>query len=272
MRIQGNGLPLNCFNGTSQIKEQNIDFELFWNPAPGADANGTPIDKVSFDVNSNSAYSEILCKPDGTKNTNAPLLSAKTGSNSLDGAIGITLDGVLLMPALEQLVVNSSNSGSYVDTWFPDSKSYTNWSDYYTSLRAVDTCLGSISSTGEYHFRSASQCIGGSAYTSAINLEGLPCNDCYDSTKKVSTVDERIAEIAKPVIGLAKDGRVIYGPKVTDSTGTTKTLSACDIDVCNGRIETSGSDKIYTYRATTFHPYLPACFGPGKFSTPVSGA
>ena len=40
------------------------------------------------------------------------------------------------------------------------------------------------------------------------------------------------------------------------------------LDVCNGRIEEVNSEKIYTYHATSYHPYLPACFGPGQYSVP----
>lgn len=40
MHVQGNGLPLNCFDGTREVKEQNIDFELVWNPDPGYDSKG----------------------------------------------------------------------------------------------------------------------------------------------------------------------------------------------------------------------------------------
>ena len=156
MRVQSNGLPLNCFNGTNVVREQNIDFELFWNPKTGTDKDGKAINVVTFDVNSNEKYSKILCEPEKIKNTWASKFLPKSGSNNLDNAIGVTLDGVILMPNLEQLVVDNANSGSYVDGWYPDSSKYANWSTYYPSVHAVDTCLGSITSSGEYHFRSAS--------------------------------------------------------------------------------------------------------------------
>ena len=81
----------------------------------------------------------------------------------MDGAVGISLDGVILYPNLSELVVSNSATGSYVDSWYPASGDYSDWETYYPNILAVDTCLGSISSTGEYHFRSATQCIGGSA-------------------------------------------------------------------------------------------------------------
>ena len=101
MRVQSNGLPLNYFNGTNVVREQNIDFELFWNPKTGADKDGKAISVVNFDVNSNDKYSKILCEPEQIKNTWASNFSPKSGSNNLNNAIGVTLDGVILMPNLE---------------------------------------------------------------------------------------------------------------------------------------------------------------------------
>ena len=56
-------------------------------------------------------------------------------------------------------------------------------------------------------------------------------------------------------IGLAKDGRVIYGPYKQDGT----LWQPCDVDICNGRMFGS----YYGYVATTFHPYFVGCWGPG---------
>lgn len=118
-----------------------------------------------------------------------------------------------LFPNLSELIVSSKATGSYVDSWFPSSTDYSDWKTYYPNVLAVDTCLGSISSSGEYHFRSATKCVAGAAaQNKVLNEEGLPCPDCYDSVKKESKIDDRISEITAPVIGLAKDGRVIYGP------------------------------------------------------------
>ena len=59
-------------------------------------------------------------------------------------------------------------------------------------------------------------------------------------------------------IGLAKDGRVIYGPFKADGT----LWQPCDVDVCNGRM----FQGYYGYVATAFHPYLVGCFGPGNMA------
>lgn len=57
-------------------------------------------------------------------------------------------------------------------------------------------------------------------------------------------------------IGIAKDGRIIYGPFKSDGT----LWQPCDVDVCNGVRD----GNYYYYVATMFHPYLVGCFGPGN--------
>jgi hypothetical protein len=57
-------------------------------------------------------------------------------------------------------------------------------------------------------------------------------------------------------IGLAKDGRIIYGPY--NEKG--KLWQACDVDVCNGRV----INGHYAYVSTTFYPYFIGCWGPGN--------
>jgi hypothetical protein len=58
-------------------------------------------------------------------------------------------------------------------------------------------------------------------------------------------------------IGLAKDGRVIYGPYKTNGN----LWQPCDVDVCNGRIF---AQDYYGYVATMFFPYMVGCWGPGS--------
>lgn len=62
--------------------------------------------------------------------------------------------------------------------------------------------------------------------------------------------------MTKMPVGIAKDGRIIYGPFKSDGT----LWQPCDVDVCNGVRESTN----YFYVATMFHPYLVGCFGPGN--------
>ncbi len=60
-------------------------------------------------------------------------------------------------------------------------------------------------------------------------------------------------------IGIAKDGRIIYGPYKSDGT----TWQPCDVDVCNGR----RSNANYFYVSSMFYPYFVGCWGPGNMAT-----
>jgi hypothetical protein len=58
------------------------------------------------------------------------------------------------------------------------------------------------------------------------------------------------------VIGLAKDGRLIYGPYKTGGL----LWDTCDVDICNGR----WMGNFYSYVSTNFFPYTVGCWGPGN--------
>jgi hypothetical protein len=63
-------------------------------------------------------------------------------------------------------------------------------------------------------------------------------------------------KVNSEVIGLAKDGHIMYGP--WDATGN---QYSCDShDVCNGTFMADGS---YGYVMTTTFPYTIGCWGPG---------
>ena len=59
-------------------------------------------------------------------------------------------------------------------------------------------------------------------------------------------------------IGIAKDGRVIYGPY--NEVGSRWTYS--ELDNCNGVYV--GAEGTYSYAATGFFPYMIGCWGPGN--------
>ena len=123
-----------------------------------------------------------------------------------------------------------------------------------------------ISSSGEYYHSSASTCIIGSkGATVQYVTSGAECASCMTDIGSAFQ-----SNLDVPVVGISKDGRVIYGPvKEWDHITNEKTeYTPCDLDVCNGKIMDIGTEKVYTYHATTFHPYIPTCFGPGQSSVP----
>lgn len=195
-------------------------------------------------------------------------------------SIGISLDGVLLKPNLDQLT-----SGRYVDNWFPpviDSptidyfgvetdKSTTPalWNYYGTDLKDykanfMDQCHGSISESGEYYYSSASKCIYDQSEDWNVIDRGVECKGCYGS------MDGTIKAVTSEYVGLAKDGHIIYGPQTKwDETEKKNVLfTPCDLDGCNGLRECKKTEveqcteASISYHATSWHPYLVGCFGP----------
>ena len=62
------------------------------------------------------------------------------------------------------------------------------------------------------------------------------------------------------VIGIAKDGHVIYGPYLSSGIQVTS-----GFDICNGMFYDSIGN--YGYFATETYPYITGCFGPGNYPT-----
>ena len=100
-------------------------------------------------------------------------------------------------------------------------------------------------------------------------LNAYKCSACTPES-----MDEIIAKVPSKVVGVAKDGHVIYGAVKSGSISNqnAELYTACELDGCNGLITTETNtdgetEKVYTYRATTFHPYLVGCFGPSDMPT-----
>ena len=61
------------------------------------------------------------------------------------------------------------------------------------------------------------------------------------------------------MIGLARDGRIVYGPYNEDGELWTKE----DHDICNGVYLEDGS---YAYVSTTYYPYNIGCWGQNELN------
>ena len=115
----------------------------------------------------------------------------------------------------------------------------------------------------EYHYHMWSPCAkkgNGSASTSAA--PGM-CKDSDDCKKDPISfaISKSYTDTSTygMIIGLAKDGHLIYGPY--NSAG--KLWSCSDHDVCNGTF----IDGNYVYLSTTTFPYVLGCFGPSVSQT-----
>ena len=125
----------------------------------------------------------------------------------------------------------------------------------------VDSCLGRTDNDGTYYYRTASPCLQ-TAYSPAVGGE---CSQCANDMK--GYFKTQIGKKDLPVVGIAKDGHVVYGPYWP---GSQAEITGCHIDVCNGFFyanpdKTSAQKYLYGYAATSYHPYGPPCFGPANY-------
>ncbi|CAF1318629.1 unnamed protein product [Rotaria sp. Silwood1] len=191
IRIQSNGLPQFCPNTPNTVSELNVDFEVNFNP----DVN---INSPVYSPTTASALSSIVCNINNQ--ASVPSVSNYV-SNSSTGALntlaGISVDGVTL------LNVNSANN---VDPFYPAGG---------FSSESVDACLGHPNpSNNGYHYHAGFACALNAPTGNILSCSGT-------SACSASVANYSIASFSSfrtlTVIGIAKDGHIIYGPY--DSTG-----------------------------------------------------
>ncbi|CAF1502836.1 unnamed protein product [Adineta steineri] len=234
IRVQSNGLPRFCPNVPASVSELNIDFTVNFNS--DVDVN-SPIQTAT----SSSALSSIVCNINSQQTVPSAYNYVVSGSTQLMAVIaGISVDGVSI------LNVNSANN---VDPFFP-AGGY--------SAETVDSCMGHPNpSSNSYHYHIASGCaLTPPSGTIATCSSTSSCNSNI-ATYSISTFS---SYRTKTVIGIAKDGHIIYGPYTTGGVQVTS-----GFDICNGMFHDSIGN--YGYFATQTYPYITGCFGPGNYPT-----
>ncbi|CDW89971.1 UNKNOWN [Stylonychia lemnae] len=167
---------------------------------------------------------------------------------SSDQVVGMAINGVLIF---------SANSINGYDALFPSQliNPITSQSNRITP----DFCLGTAESYKTYRYYMFSPCIYDSiakTYASSCTNDRYPL--CSQDVRNHSIYYVKSEQKNINPIGIAKDGRMIYGPY--NSYG--QLWQACDVDICNGRYFSKGYN--YGYVATMFHPYFISCWGPGN--------
>ncbi|CAF0827796.1 unnamed protein product [Adineta ricciae] len=233
IRVQSNGLPGRCIDVPSSvsISEQNVDFAVNFNPTVSVNSPIlTPTTQTQLDA--------ISCNI--TSQSSAPSWSnlVTYSTTSLDTLVGVSIDNVAIL---------NVNSANMVDPFYP-SGGY--------SAESVDSCLAHPQTSGVYHYHAASGC-SVSPPTGNISLCSTS-NGC--STNVAGWITSTWPSSAKKltVIGIAKDGHVIYGPYLNGGK-----LVTTGFDICNGMFYDSSGD--YAYFATTKYPYITGCFGPSNY-------
>ncbi|CAF0969399.1 unnamed protein product [Adineta steineri] len=233
IRVQSNGLPRRCMLVplTAQIAEINVDFEVNFNP-------DVSVNSPNQSPTTTAAVSTLLCNI--TNQASVPATSAFTmGQYSMpqNALAGIAVDGVEILNA---------NSMNAVDPFYPTGG---------YPAEGADQCISHPAGSGEFHYHIASGCM---VNPPAGNLTG--CSPEIGCLNNVANYSLKTFSSYKTltVIGIAKDGHVIYGPY--DSSGQQVTSG---FDVCNGMFYDSIGN--YAYFATTTYPYITGCFGPGNY-------
>jgi hypothetical protein len=234
IRVQSNGLPGRCMAipSTATISEQNIDFEVNFNPTVN-------VNSPTHSPSSQTELDNIICNISNQEFAPASSnLVSYSQPQTLTTLAGVSIDGVAIMNA---------NSALDTDPFYPPPGD---------QVEKVDACLAHPQENGIYHYHMASGCA-----VSPPSGNISTCDATYACSADIATYSLTLfPSSAKKltVIGIAKDGHVIYGPYW--STGN---LITSGIDICNGMFyDTIGN---YAYFSTIKYPYITGCFGPGNY-------
>jgi len=231
IRIQTNGLPPRCASvPQGSFSELNVDFETNFNP----DVSNNVLNE---NLNTVSLLSQTICVLTVTKTIPSASGFVNYGTTSIDTAAGVSVDGVMIF---------SPDSANNIDPFYPPAGS---------TAELVDTCLAHCQTAGIYHYHIGSGCM--------VN----PPNGSITACARTSSCNSTIANYSisgfanyqkQTVIGVAKDGHVIYGPYLSANTRVTS-----GFDVFNVMFYDSIDN--YAYFTTSTYPYLAGWFGPGNY-------
>lgn len=229
-----------------------ICFRVPFNVAPADLQNGAPnIVSSTTDITTLLCDNEVAASEnmlyDLERNYNDVSLGMPL--SDLSEYVGVTFNGVLIHTA-------------FSDFGF-DGISPKLWGTHKTFRNiTLDQCLGtSYQLRGNvYHYQSFSPCI----FTNQIQTQSGVCKNLTSCKKDPvqyaingaypSNNQRKLAPI-----GLARDGRVIYGPYKNDGS----LWQPCEVDICNG-VYLNGN---YVYVSTTFFPYTVGCWGPAQMTS-----
>ncbi|CAF1074746.1 unnamed protein product [Rotaria sp. Silwood1] len=189
IRVQSNGLPRFCPNAPQPITEQNIDFTVNFNP-------DVSINSLNHNPTSVAALDAIVC------NLSSQILAPASSNLVINGdplitVAAISIDGVPI------LNVNSANNA---DPFYPTGN---------ISVEIVDACLGHPNQQNMYHYHIGTACALTLPNGSIAQCTNIPSCSTNIANYSISSFNQYRTIT---VIGIAKDGHIIYGPY--DSTGT----------------------------------------------------
>jgi hypothetical protein len=217
---------------TVTIGEQNIDFEVNFNPTVSVNS---PVHSPSNQSDLNNILCNISNQQYAPSTSNLVFYSNAQNYATL---AGMSIDNVPIF---------NVNSADNVDPFYPPSG--------YTA-EEVDSCLAHPQSAGVYHYHMASGCAVSPPSGNISTCAATPACAADIASYSLTLFPSSAKKLT--VIGIAKDGHVIYGPY-----STSRQLITSGFDICNGMFyDTLGN---YAYFSTTKFPYITGCFGPGNY-------
>ncbi|CAF1140539.1 unnamed protein product [Adineta ricciae] len=231
IRIQTNGLPPRCAAvpmGT--FAELNVDFEVNFNPS-------VSVKSLNQNFSSISTLSQAICTLTSVSTVPTASGFVNYGTTTLNTATGVSVDGVMIF---------SPDSANNIDPFYPPAGG---------TAESVDACLAHCQAAGIYHYHIGTGC--------QVSLPTGNVSSCASVTAcRSSVANYSISSFSsyqtKTIIGVAKDGHLIYGPYLSAGTRVTS-----GFDACNGMFHDSNGN--YAYFATSTYPYLVGCFGPANY-------
>ena len=255
-------------------------------------------------VESQDDLDSILCDHGWVGSNYMSAKSSATNDIGLDtdcdGVMDGKYDGVSTWSAigLDGVELASGLSSNDLDPHYPPGADGTYDS---AEVETIDGSLGHFSGSTLYHYHIAAT-IYADLTVDTEDLAGASCNEideCFTPTSVSTSPDftgtnniayymmhgtgsggymnpnnplitDQVDDELGPVIGIALDGRPIRGPAIY-SSATATWDQVYGLDICNGRLPSAATDtRQYSYYATTHHPYINGCFGPGPgYSTTV---
>ena len=201
IRVQSNGLPRYCPNVPVTLSATTIDFSVNYNP-------DVSVNSPNHNPQSQAALYGVVCNI--SNQASAPSGSnfvLNSGSASVTTLAGVSVDGVS---------IENVNSANNVDPFYPPSG---------FSAESVDACLGHPNFANVYHYHIGTGC--------ALNRPTGSITSCNGNTACRTNVSDYAIGLfssyrTQTVIGIARDGHVIYGPYY--SSGVEVSISVVNID------------------------------------------
>eukprot|EP01062_Namystynia_karyoxenos_P081500 TRINITY_DN8978_c0_g2_i1.p1 TRINITY_DN8978_c0_g2~~TRINITY_DN8978_c0_g2_i1.p1 ORF type:complete len:1061 (+),score=245.94 TRINITY_DN8978_c0_g2_i1:84-3185(+) len=253
IRVQTNGLPDHCYTSPRVTPTSNdIDWSTVFAPGidPDVPASSTTNAQTQDEVN------DLLCDIGRTRDS--PPARSQMPSASAFMSHGTTGTNTLAATAINGVSMFNQMSVELVDPFYPQtwSSATTTVSSYQDAPEKVDKCLAHPQANGVFHYHVLPPCL----YSTTIAAEGN--QPLRNDDAKTRALQGYSGSDGLRVIGIAKDGNVVFGPYNADGTLIT------GVDVCNGRHLTfsniAGGGTHYSYVATSTFPYFVGCFGPGS--------